>query len=419
LTGYNFVLQSCSVSTRRIQTWLALIVAAVGLVVAAILGLWAYVSATATPLHPNPHDVSSVTRSAPLPKWTDAVEQGRQIARAGLTEQNLPGLSVAVGVGGEIVWAEGFGWADLENRVPVAPEMRFRIGTASTALTSAAVGLLLEKGRLNLDDVIQTYVPAFPEKQWPVTLRQLMAHVAGVRNDGGDEGPLLSARCERPVEALPQSAGRSLLFEPGTRYRYSSYGWILVSAAVEAAAGEPFLTFMRKQIFEPLRMDDTVADSVSDAIPDRATPYFPRFAADPRYGPELMREIDYSCYAGSSVFLSTPSDLLRFAMATNSGKLMQPATVQLLQTSQRLASGEETGYGLGWDLETAALGGKETRLVGHDGDSLGGMVASFMAFPEYGIVVSATSNTSYADTYSLAVKIAQAFAEQGRAPARK
>ena len=84
------------------------------------------------------------------------MEQGRQIVRAGLTEQNLPGLSVAVGVGGEIVWAEGFGWADLEKRVPVAPETRFRIGTASTALTSAAVGLLLEKGRLKLDDVIQT-----------------------------------------------------------------------------------------------------------------------------------------------------------------------------------------------------------------------------------------------------------------------
>jgi serine beta-lactamase-like protein LACTB, mitochondrial len=97
-------------------------------------------SATATPLHPNPQDLPSVTHSAPLPKWADAVELGRQIVRAGLAEQNLPGLSVAVGAGGDIVWAEGFGWADLEKRVSVAPETRFRIGTASTALTSAAVG---------------------------------------------------------------------------------------------------------------------------------------------------------------------------------------------------------------------------------------------------------------------------------------
>jgi serine beta-lactamase-like protein LACTB len=406
-------------SKSRTETWLALIVLAVGLLLAAIPGLWVFMSVTATRLHPNPQEAPSVTHSAPLPKWADAVEQGRQIVRAGLSEQNLPGLSVAVGIGGNIVWAEGFGWADLENRVPIAPDMRFRIGTASKALTSAAVGLLLEEGRLKLDDVIQTYVPAFPEKQWPVTLRQLMGHLAGVRNDGGDEGPLLSVRCERTVEGLQPFRESTLLFEPGTRYRYSSYGWILVSAAVEAAADEPFLTFMRKRIFEPLGMRDTKADSTTEPIPNRPTFYFPRFAADPRYGLHLTRQIDYSCYAGSSVFLSTPSDLVRFGMAINSGKLLQPATVQQLQTSQRLPSGEETGYGLGWDLESVALAGEQTRVVGHDGESLGGMVASLMTFPERGIVVSVTSNISYADTFAVALKIAQAFAEQGRSPARK
>jgi serine beta-lactamase-like protein LACTB, mitochondrial len=382
-----------------------------------------YISATATHLHPNPQDVQSVTHSAPLPKWDSAVKQGRQIVRASLTGQNLPGLSVAAGIGGEIVWAEGFGFADLENSVPVTPNHRFRIGTASKLLTSAAVGLLLEQGRLKLDDVIQTYVPAFPEKQWPVTLRQLMGHLAGVRTDSGDEGPLFSEHCERPVEALPHFAERSLLFEPGTQYRYSSYGWILVSAAVEAAANEPFLTFMEEQIFDPLGMRDTIADSGSDSAtkpsPDRVTFYFPRFAADPKYGLHLMRDLDYSCYAGSSVFLSTPSDLVRFGMAINSGKLLQRATVQLLQRSQRLASGEETGYGLGWDLETVTLAGEQTQVAGHDGDSLGGMVASLITFPEHGIAVSVTSNISYADTFSIAVRIAQAFAEQGESPARK
>jgi serine beta-lactamase-like protein LACTB, mitochondrial len=406
-------------SKSRTESWLTLIVVAVGLLPVAIAALWGYMSATATPLHPNPQDAPSVTHSPALPEWADAVAQGRQVVRAGLTEQNLPGLSVAVGLGGNIVWAEGFGWADLEDRVPVAPHMRFRIGTASTALTSAAVGLLLEEGRLKLDDVIQTYVPAFPEKQWPVTLRQLMGHVAGVKNDGGDEGPLLSESCERPVEGLPSFADSALLFEPGTQYRYSSYGWILVSAAVEAAADEPFLTFMQKRIFEPLGMRDTNANSATEAIPNRATPYFPRFAADPRYGLHLMRPINYSCYAGSSAFLSTPSDLVRFGMAINNGKLLQPATVQLLQTSQRLISGEETGYGLGWDLEAAALAGEQTRWVGHEGTSLGGMVASLMTFPEHGIVVSVTSNISYADTEGVALKIAQAFGEQRRSPARK
>src|SRR5580765_1268406 len=259
---------------RRTETWLTLIVLAVGLLLAAIGGLWGYMSATATPLHPNPQEVTSVTRSAPPSQWADAVARGRQTVRAHLTEQNLPGLSVAVGAGGEIVWAEGFGWADLESKVPVAPDTRFRIGTASTALTSAAVGLLLEKGRLKLDDEIQTLVPEFPDQQWPVTLRQLMGHVAGVRNDGGDEGPLFSVRCERPVDALQYFKDSRLLFEPGTQYRYSRYGWILMSAAVETAADEPFLSFMRKQIFEPLAMEDTKADSATEPIPNRATFYF-------------------------------------------------------------------------------------------------------------------------------------------------
>jgi serine beta-lactamase-like protein LACTB, mitochondrial len=406
-------------SKRRTETWLLLIAVGIALIPVALAGLWGYMTVSATPLHPDPRDVRSVTHSAPLPPWAAAVEQGRRIVRAGLAEQNLPGLSVAVGVDGDVVWAEGFGWGELENQVPIAPDLKFRIGTASTALTSAAVGLLLEEGRLKLDEVIQTYVPAFPHKQWPVTLRHVMGHLAGVRNDGGDEGPLLSMRCERPVDALAPFADRPLLFEPGTEYRFSSYGWILVSAAVEAAANEPFLTFMRKRIFEPLGMRDTMADSAAKPIPNRATPYFPRFAADPRYGLHLMRPIDYSCYAGSSVFLSTPSDLVRFGMAIDRGGLLQPATVQLLQTSQRLASEQETGYGLGWDIETVALAGRQTRSVGHDGTSLGGTVASLKTFPEQGIVVSVTSNISYADTPAVALKIAQAFAGQTRRPAQK
>jgi serine beta-lactamase-like protein LACTB len=404
---------------KRTENWLMLIVLGAGLLFVAVLGLFAYVFITARPLHQNAADVPSATHSAPSPRWTNAVEQGRQIARAGLVAQNLPGLSIAVGVDGDIVWAEGFGWANLEKRARVAPETRFRIGTASTVLTSAAVGLLLEKGRLKLDEEIQTYVPAFPRKQWPVTLRQLMGHTAGVRNDGGDEGPLLSAHCEQPVEALPHFAEQSLLSEPGAQYRYSSYGWIVVSAAVEAAAGEPFLRFMRNQVFEPLEMDETKPDSATESDANLATPYFPRFAADPRYGPDPMRPIDYSCYAGSSVFLSTPSDLVRFGMAINSGKLLQPATVQLLQTPQRLASGQETGYGLGWDLEHATLAGRQTRAVGHDGDSLGGQVASLMTFPERGIVVSVISNTSYADTFALGVKVADAFVNPAKNPAPK
>jgi hypothetical protein len=134
-----------------------------------------------------------------------------------------------------------------------------------------------------------------------------------------------------------------------------------------------------------------------------------------------MRPLDYSCYAGSSVFLSTPSDLVRFGMAINAGKVLRPDTVEMFQTSQRLASGEKTGYGLGWDLEEVTLAGAPAVVVGHDGDSLGGMLASLMTFRERGIVVAVTSNISYADTFSLGLKIAEAFADptEGPTPAPK
>ena len=438
----------------RSRSWLGWILVPIGLPVVAIAGMWLFMSVKRPVLHPNPQAIPSMTHTAPSPQWSEAVDRARRIIRAGLSEQNLPGLSVAVGVGGDIVWAEGFGWADIETRAPVTPDTRFRIGTASTVLTSAAVGVLLEKGRLKLDDEIQTYVPQFPKKQWPVTLRQLMAHVGGVGTDGGDEGPLFRQRCERPAEALQYLRTSALLFQPGTQYRHSKYGWILVSAAVEAAGDQPFLTFMREQVFQPLGMDDTGAESATEENPERVgepaedAPFLtvihevilepwgsaarrprprrgepsrrrstsPGFGPHPvfRYGLHVMRPRNLSCYAGSMAFLSTPSDLVRFGLAINGGTLLQPATVRLLQTSQQLTSGQETGYGLGWDLDTVTLAGKPTQAAGHDGELLGRRVVSLMMFREAGIVVAVMSNISYADTPALALKVAEAFAQPAR-----
>lgn len=402
-------------TTKRNWTKIGLTVVGVGigLIPTAIFGLFIYASATAPVLHPSAPDVISIASATPVPQWTGAVEQGRQVVRAALAEHNLPGVSVAVGAEDKIIWAEGFGWANLEHKVPMSPETRFRIGTASAVLTSAAVGRLLEQERLKLDQPIQAYVPEFTPTQWPTTLRQVMGHVAGIRSDGGDEGPLFGRQCNQPVEALPHF-GHQQRFEPGTQYQFSNFGWILVSAAVEAAAGESFLSFMRKQIFAPLGMDHTEADFEAGPGPERTTDYFPKFAGDPRYGPDVMRPLNLSCYAGAGVFLSTPSDLVRFGMAINTGKLLKPATVQLLQTSLRLPSGEDTGYGLGWDLESVELAGKPARVAGHDGNVLGGMAMSFLTFPKHGLVVVVTSNTSYADTRTLGVKIAQAFVGPAR-----
>jgi serine beta-lactamase-like protein LACTB, mitochondrial len=398
LTGWN-----------RLETWLTLGVAGAGVILLGVGGLFVYRSATARPLFPAAQDVPSVSASDPSRNWNDAAERARQAIRGAVAEHNLPGLSVAVGIDGAIVWAEGFGWANVETQARVSPETRFRIGTASIALTSAAAGLLIEQDQLKLDDEIQVYVPEFPTKEWPVTVRQVMAHVAGIRTDGGDEGPLFSQHCERPGDGVQHIAAYPLRFEPGTQYLFSSYGWIVMSAAIETAAREPFLTFMQKEIFGPLRMDDTMFDASLQPVEGQATSYFPKFAADPRYGNDLMRDLDYTCYAGASGFLSTPSDLARFAMAVNGGQLLRPSTVQLLQASQRLNSGQETAYGLGWDIDTVTLAEKETRWIGHEAEVLGGNAGSLITFPEQRLVVSVLSNTSYANTVAIATKIAEAF----------
>jgi CubicO group peptidase (beta-lactamase class C family) len=124
-----------------------------------------------------------------------------------------------------------------------------------------------------------------------------------------------------------------------------------------------------------------------------------------------MRPLNYSCYAGASVFVSTPSDMVRFGMAMNGGALLRPATVRQLQTPQRLESGEDTGYGLGWDLENVDLAGEPAQMAGHDGMSLGGMAASLITFPQHDLVVFVVSNISYADTHGIALRIATAFAQ--------
>lgn len=392
--------------TQKILIAVALIA---GFIPIAVLGLFMYASAMAPVLHPDPQTVPSAPGASPAQQWNDSAERARQIVRAALAEQNVPGFSVAVGAGGDIVWAEGFGYADIEKKSPMTPRTILRIGTASKVLTSAGVGLLLEQGKLNLDEVIQKRVPEFPEKKWPVTLRHLMAHTSGMRTDGGDEGPLFGLHCDRPVEAFKEFADADLLFEPGTEYRYSSFGWVVVSAAVEAAAEEPFLNFMRKKVFEPLKMESTVPDSTTGPLPEQATFYFPGFAGDPRYGPDVMREVNYSCYAGASVFLSTASDMVRFAQGVK-GKLLKPETLATLQTPQKTSSGKDTGYALGWDLESAKLDGQDTQTIGHDGDQLAGQVSSLITFPDNDIVISVISNMSYAKTYEVALKVAEVFA---------
>lgn len=223
-------------------------------------GVAFYIDATVNRVHTDPAAVPSTVGAEPGERYAGAVEDARRRARALLVQENLPSVSVAVARDGDIVWSEAFGVADLERRTPATPRTRYRLGSVSKTLTATAVALLYERGHIDLDAPIQAYVPSYPRKPWPVTTRQLLGDVAGVHRIRGDVNDQLPrGQCTGLEQALEHFRDEPLMFEPGTQYKFSTSGWILLSAAVEGAAAEPFPAFMSREVFEPLGMDQTGA----------------------------------------------------------------------------------------------------------------------------------------------------------------
>ncbi len=379
------------------------------------------------PPTPDPDALPSRVLEPPSAAYLEAVEEGRSLARSLLAEEKLPGLSLAVAVEGEIVWAEGFRWADMEIRTPVTPATLFRIGGVSKTLAAAAAGLLYQRGRLDLDALVQRYVPSFPEKEWPISTRQLMAHTAGIRHHRGEEEIFRKTSCADDAERLAIFAGDPLRFRPSTEYFYSTYGWVLVGAVVAAAANEPYLDFMQREILTPLGMESTVPDIAGQTDPGSAHFYYPRMMLDPRYGLHDAPTVDLSCILPAGGFLSTPSDLVRFGSAMMGDALLDPATVEELQTPVRLASGESTGQALGWAVRRVPMGadGTPTRIVGQGlgdavrrsplsattvGGHVSGGTTSLMTVPEHRIAIAVATNVSGAENVSLlSARLAEVF----------
>lgn len=328
----------------------------------------------------------AAVRAAPE-RHLAAIDAGRALLDSLRLAGGIPGLSVAVGIGGDIVWSEGFGFADLENRVAVTPLTKFRIGSVSKSVSSISVGQLVAEGRLDLDLPVQTYVPGFPEKPWPITTRFVAGHLAGIRHYRGAE--FESARHYATVaQGLTIFANDPLLFEPGTRWSYSSYGWNLVSAVVEGAAGEPFLAYMRRAVFEPAGLSDLVSDQVDSLVMFRTRYYEKR----PDGAVLNATFVDNSNKWAGGGFLSTPAELLDLAFALLDGELLERETLELLWTPQRTRDGEATEYGIGWYVSQDAAG---RRMVGHGGGSVGGTTL-FWIWPEREVVVALTANLSEA-----------------------
>ena len=173
---------------------------------------------------------------AELPAET--IEKIEAAVSAQMARDHVPGASVAVAVGERVVYANGFGLSDLENSVPAKASTVYRLASISKPITATAVMQLVERGKLDLDAPIQKDCPAFPEKRWGITLRQLLGHLGGVRHYGSP-GEMRSTRHYTDVVTpLAMFKDDPLLHEPGTAYSYTTFGYNLIGCAVEGASGK-------------------------------------------------------------------------------------------------------------------------------------------------------------------------------------
>jgi len=300
---------------------------------------------------------------------SSAVAQGRfvdleRVAAEGHKQTGAPGMSAAVVLDDRLAWSQGFGLADIENDVPSRAQTVFRIASISKPIAATAVMQLVERGRVNLDDPVQKYVPAFPVKgEQIITVRHLLAHTSGIRHYR--QGEMESSRKYETVnDALRIFKDDPLLFSPGTKYSYSTYGYNLLAGVVESASGIGFEEYLRTHVWQPAGMISTYFDHVSAIVPKRAEQYV-------RAGRSVQNAplADLSNKWAGGGMLSTAEDLARFHIALDEGKLLKPDTLKQMYTPYRLADGTESTYGLGWMVSKDDRG---RTWIAHSGGATGG-----------------------------------------------
>lgn len=257
----------------------------------------------------------------------------------------IPGLTVAIGVDDAPVWTRGYGFADLENFVPATERSRYRLASISKPITAVALLKLVEAGKASLDDDVRKYVPEFPAKQWPVTLRQLLSHLSGVRSYRGNENES-TAHYVNVRDGLAMFSADPLDHQPGSKYLYSSYGFNLAGAAAEAIAAKPFRQLLAESVFEPAGMASTRDDDTFAIIPNRVRGY----RRNKEGGVRNCALADTSNKVPGGGLISTAADVVRFGRAVLNDVLLHPETRALMWTAQHTNDGKLTSYGLGWNI---------------------------------------------------------------------
>lgn len=326
-----------------------------------------------------------------------------------MADSKVPGISAAVVQAGEFVWSAGFGMADLENSVPATSQTLYRLGSISKPITATAALALWEQGKLDLDSPVQKYCPAFPQKPWPITTRQLLGHLAGIRYYKVPEQPYSVSQSDPEVGnthhfengiegGLKFFANDPLVAQPGTHFNYSTQGYTLAGCAIEGASGEKYAEAVRENVLIPAGMLQTRPDDRFAIIPLRT-----RFYSKDKSGVVMNAEfLDASYKVPGGGWLSSAPDMARFEVAILNNRLLKSATRDLMWTQPPMPSDGlgRMAYGLGWQLGVT----EGVKDVGHGGSQQGTKTMILIA-PDAKTGVVVLTNSDSSDTPGLATQI--------------
>jgi CubicO group peptidase (beta-lactamase class C family) len=267
------------------------------------------------------------------------------------TGQLIPGLSLAVCRDGKLIKSAGYGLANVELGVPVTPETIFQTGSVGKQFTAMAVMMLVDEGKIGLDDKITKYLPESPAIWKAVTVRQLLTHTSGIADYGGEEGTMgkgvINFRKDYTEEELIQSFSKMPMdFAPGTKWSYSNTGYVLLGIIIHRASGKFYGDLLQDRIFKPLGMNATRIISEADIVPHRSSGYRlvkGELKNQEWVSPSLNTTADGALY-------TNVLDLAKWDAALYERRLVKESSYKALWTPARLNNGETVPYGFGWDL---------------------------------------------------------------------
>lgn len=312
------------------------------------------------------------------------VYQVERILTQAMTVHQIPGASIGVVMNGVPVWTHGYGMADVEGDSIATESTEYRLASVSKPLSAVAAMTLVQEHKLDLDAPVQKYCPAFPEKQWPITTRQLLSHTSGIRHykakdpSDGEHGAENTKHYSSINDALSIFANDPLEFQPGSKFGYSTYGYTVVGCVIEGASGEKYFDYLRKSVLLPVGMPETVPDNLQTIVPNR-TRYYDLL--DGRLINAGLMDDSYKIPGGGLV--SDVKDMSNFIASMLAHKIVTDQTTTLMWTPVTKEN-DKRGYGLGFGV--GDLHGWKT--IAHSGGQKGTSTLVFM-IPEknFGVVI--------------------------------